>query len=62
MTGPVTTTPLAVVPDADLETRWQAWQLRGADDDRRRAGIMGWVTLLIALLLGTWLLLQVTAT
>ena len=61
MTGAVTTMPVAAPLDADADVRWQAWQARGADGDRRRAGTMGWVSVLMVLTATAWLLLQVLA-
>ncbi len=61
MTSNVTTMPVPAVHDDGVEARWQAWQARGADGDRRRVGTMRWVAALVGLSLTAWLLLQVIA-
>lgn len=59
MTSTVTTMPVPAIHEADAEARWQAWQVRGADGDRRRVGTMRWVAALVGLSLTAWLLLQI---
>ncbi len=44
--------------DADLEVRWRAWQARGAEADRRTAMTTRTLSVLIAIALGGWLLVQ----
>ncbi len=58
MTGDGTAMPVGLAPDADADARWNSWQIRGAEGDRRRARTMGWVTVLVGLSLAAWLLFQ----
>jgi hypothetical protein len=42
---------LAAAPDAEMELRWRAWQIRGLEGDRRRASLMNGVISVIAIAL-----------
>lgn len=52
------TTDATIVPDGEADIRWQEWQARGAESDRRTAARMRILTLLIATALGIWLAVQ----
>jgi len=48
------TTQVATVPDAEADLRWQKWQARGIEGDRRTAKRMRQLMLLIAAALLAW--------
>jgi hypothetical protein len=54
----MSSTPVAIVPDADA--RWHAWQLRGAEEDRRMAKRMRGLMLLVAAGFVVWAVIQFT--
>jgi hypothetical protein len=49
---------MAAPPEADVDVRWRDWQARGAADDRRRAVMMGGLSVAVAIGLALWLLVQ----
>jgi hypothetical protein len=51
---------VAVVPDADADVRWRAWQAHGAEQDRRTAVTMRMVMLLIAVAVVIWAIVSLT--
>lgn len=55
------TDQIAVISDVEADMRWRDWQARGAATDRRTAGRMRNVILLLLLLLtalAVWVLVQ----
>jgi hypothetical protein len=52
------TTPTAIVADAHADTRWRAWQARGAESDRRTARMMRGVVFVIVVAYAAWLVVQ----
>ena len=42
---------LAAAPDAEMEQRWRAWQLRGLEGDRQRASLVNRVISVVAIAL-----------
>ena len=50
----------AVIADAQADIRWRDWQARGAASDRRTAGRMRKVMLLIVAALIVWFVVQLT--
>ena len=38
-----------LAPDAEMERRWRAWQIRGLEGDRQRASLMNRVISVIAI-------------
>ena len=53
-------TDQAVVTDVEAETRWRAWQARGAASDRRTAARMRILLMVIGVLLAVWAFVQLT--
>lgn len=52
------TSHVAEVRDAEADIRWRDWLARGAEGDRRRATIMGRLTILVAVGLAIWLFIE----
>lgn len=52
------TNHVAAAPDAESDIRWREWQARGAAGDRRTATIMANTSVLVLIVLASWLLLQ----
>jgi hypothetical protein len=50
----------AVIRDAEADIRWRDWQARGIARDRRTAGRMRQVMLLIVAALIAWFVVQLT--
>jgi hypothetical protein len=51
----------AIVPEPGADARWQAWQRRGSEADRRRATMAQWVMIAVALALTAWLLVELVS-
>jgi hypothetical protein len=52
------TTQIAIVPDADAESRWRSWKARGAESDRRTAKTMRRVVFVIVVTYAVWFVVQ----